>query len=393
MTVAGVLLILAVGWLAYANGANDNFKGVATLLGSRTTGYTRALAFATAATFLGSVTAFFFGEALIHAFSGKGLVGSQALAEPGFLLAVSIGAAGTVLLATLLGFPISTTHAIVGALVGAGCLAPGGVVVAKLAGTFLVPLLLTPFIAIVATAGLYVVFHRMRLAVGVVRETCICVGESCEAVANETPPVTMRAVTTDGRTELVTPAGQVIRRLELIVDTEAHCIQRYQGQVVGLRAQTLLDALHYFTAGAVSFARGLQDTSKIVGLLVGASLISADSSGGLVLGVLLVGSMMALGAALSARKVAHTMSREITEMNHGQGFTGNLVTSLLVIVAGNYGLPASTTHCSVGSLFGIGAVTGYAKWRTIANILAVWLITLPLAAAMAAAVYLLISSA
>ena len=387
MTVAGVLLILAVGWLAYANGANDNFKGVATLLGSRTTGYARALAFATAATFLGSITAFFFGEALIHAFSGKGLVGSQALADPGFLLAVSIGAAGTVLLATLLGFPVSTTHAIVGALVGAGCLAPGGVVVARLAGTFLVPLLLTPFIAIVATAGLYVVFRRMRLALGVVRETCICVGESCEVVANETPPVTLCAMA-DGSTELVTPAGQTIRRLELKVDTEAHCIQRYQGRVLGIRAQTLLDALHYFSAGAVSFARGLQDTSKIVGLLVGASLIG--TGGGLAFGVLLVGSMMALGAALSAKKVAHTMSREITEMNHGQGFTGNLVTSLLVIVAGNYGLPVSTTHCSVGSLFGIGAVGGCAKWKTVTGILAVWVITLPLAAVLAGGVYVMV---
>ena len=59
---------------------------------------------------------------------------------------------------------------------------------------------------------------------------------------------------------------------------------------------------------------------------------------------------MAVGGLLNARKVAETMSNKITKLNHGQGFTANLVTSILVIFASKLGMPVSTTHVSVGSL-------------------------------------------
>ena len=69
-----VLAILFGLFLAYANGANDNFKGVATLYGSGTTSYKRALLWATATTFLGSATALLLAQALLTTFTGKGLV-------------------------------------------------------------------------------------------------------------------------------------------------------------------------------------------------------------------------------------------------------------------------------------------------------------------------------
>jgi PiT family inorganic phosphate transporter len=115
----GALIFFAVCFLAYANGANDNFKGVASLFGSRTCGYRTAISWATVATFAGSVTALFLAQALIKKFSGKGLVPDDLVASPQFVLAVACGAGATVILATLLGFPISTTHGLTGALVGA----------------------------------------------------------------------------------------------------------------------------------------------------------------------------------------------------------------------------------------------------------------------------------
>ena len=93
---------------------------------------------------------------------------------------------------------------------------------------------------------------------------------------------------------------------------------------------------------------------------------------------------MALGAILQARKVAETMSHRITRMNHGQGFSANLVTAALVILASRYGLPVSTTHVSCGSLFGIGTVTRQAQWKTIGSVLLAWVVTLPSAAILAA---------
>jgi inorganic phosphate transporter, PiT family len=78
------------------------------------------------------------------------------------------------------------------------------------------------------------------------------------------------------------------------------------------------------------------------------------------------------------------MSKKITAMNAGQGLTANLVTSSLVLAASPLGLPLSTTHVSCGALFGIGAVTGQARWRMIAGIFSAWLVTLPLSALLAA---------
>jgi PiT family inorganic phosphate transporter len=79
------------------------------------------------------------------------------------------------------------------------------------------------------------------------------------------------------------------------------------------------------------------------------------------------------------------MAFGITGMNEGQAATANIVTAALVVVASPLGLPVSTTHVSCGALFGIGAVTGEARWRTIGGILAAWVVTLPFAAALAAA--------
>src|SRR4051812_10002332 len=117
------LVILATLFLAYANGANDNFKGVATLYGSGTTSYRTALAWATLTTLAGSLLAIWTSAALVKQFGGRGLVPEDVAASMRFVLSIGLAAALTVLLATFLGFPISTTHALTGALVGAGLVA------------------------------------------------------------------------------------------------------------------------------------------------------------------------------------------------------------------------------------------------------------------------------
>src|SRR5438876_12351843 len=94
-----VLIVLAVAVLAYSNGANDNFKGVATLFGSGTCGYRPALVWATVTTLAGSLLALYLAAGLVKSFSGKGLVPDEVIGQPAFLLAVSLGAALTVLLA------------------------------------------------------------------------------------------------------------------------------------------------------------------------------------------------------------------------------------------------------------------------------------------------------
>ncbi len=351
--------------LAYANGANDNFKGVATLFGSGTTSYRRALAWATLTTALGSATALIMARGLLVAFSGKGLVPAEVLANPSFPLSVALAAGTTVLLATRLGLPISTTHALIGALVGAGLIAsPAGVNTAKLGSGLLVPLVTSPFIAIALAFAVYPPMKRLRERLGVGKETCVCIGNEVIGVVpgQHTPEVAM------ARLQLPTAT----------LGTDAACYTRYNGELVGVRAESLFDGLHFLSAGVVSFARGLNDTPKIAALLLaGAAFAPAHAIVG-------TGLAIAAGGILGARRVAETMSNRVTSMNPGQGLVANAITGLLVVGASQFGLPVSTTHVSCGSLFGIGTATGQAHWNTIRQILLAWLITLPLAGVLGA---------
>ena len=358
--VIGVVL-----FLAYTNGANDNFKGVATLSGSRTTDYRNALWWATVTTLTGSVAAVLLSGGLVKAFSGNGLVPEALTHNPTFLLAVGLGAALTVLLATLTGFPISTTHALTGALVGAGLVSAGSVNLARLGQTFFLPLAVSPFLSFAFTATLYPAFRLLRRRLGVERQMCLCLDGGAPQ------PVQVRP---DG-TAVLHATG-----VTLTVGQLHQCTERYHGVVLGFDAQRVLDRLHVLSAGLVSFARGLNDTPKIVALLVAAQGLGLSLSSGL----FAVGTAMALGGLLQARKVARTMSERITTMNHGQGFTANLVTSFLVTVASRFGLPVSTTHVSCGSLFGLGSITKAARWDVIRSIVLSWFATLPLAAGLAA---------
>ena len=363
------LLFLATCFLAYSNGANDNFKGVASLFGSRTCNYRTAIFWATITTFAGSIMSIFLAQTLLKKFSGKGIVPDHFAGSEYFLLAVAVGAGLTVIIATLTGFPISTTHALTGAIIGCGLVAVESQVnLAALGKGFVLPLLLSPVLAIAVAGILYVVFHALRVATGTTKEWCICVGERQRIVVMPQP-------------NSLLALGAVSHPSHLTVDELENCRERYGGNFFGFTSQQLVDAGHFVSAGTVSFARGLNDTPKIVALLL--LLKALDIRWGFAA----VASTMAIGGLLNARKVAETMSEKITTMNHGQGFTANLATAILVVLATLFGLPVSTTHVSVGSLFGIGLTTGKANLRVISAIVFSWLITLPCAAILGGLIY------
>lgn len=365
-----LVIILAVLFLAYANGANDNFKGVATLFGSRTTTFNRALAWATFTTLLGSISALILAEGLIATFSGRGLVPNEVLVDPHFALAVALGSALTVFIATRFGFPISTTHAITGALVGAGLVtSPTGVEVSRLGAAFVMPLLISPFISLFFAGVLYPIAKFARAKCGVTARSCLCLGNEVLSIIPE--PSTRGYMPGQALAISNTTALPVIRAGE-----SPECRVMYTGTVFGIEARPVLDLLHYLSSGMVGFARGLNDTPKIVALLLLANTIKPS------LGIGLVAIAIAVGGLVSSRKVAETMSLKITEMNAGQGFVANCVTAFLVVFASRLGVPVSTTHVSCGALFGIGLTTGQAHRRVILSILLAWVTTLPVAIAM-----------
>jgi PiT family inorganic phosphate transporter len=165
------LLLFATCFLAYSNGANDNFKGVASLFGSRTCTYRTAISWATITTFAGSIMSISLAQTLLKKFSGKGIVPDQFVGSEYFVLAVAIGAGLTVILATLTGFPISTTHALTGAIIGCGIVAVGTAInFGALGKGFILPLLLSPVLAIAIAGALYILFRALRLATGINKE-------------------------------------------------------------------------------------------------------------------------------------------------------------------------------------------------------------------------------
>jgi PiT family inorganic phosphate transporter len=364
-----VLLFVATCFLAYSNGANDNFKGVASLFGSRTCNYRTAISWTTITTFGGSIMSIFLAQTLLKKFSGKGIVPDHFAGSEYFLLAVAVGAGLTVIIATLTGFPISTTHALTGAIIGCGVVAVGPAMnFSSLGKGFVLPLLLSPILAMAVAGLLYVIFHGARVALGLKKEWCVCIGEDERVIAMPQPNslLALRAVSLPSH---------------LTVDEVDNCRERYGGNFFGLTSQQVVDAAHFLSAGTVSFARGLNDTPKIVALLLLWKALDIRW------GFAAAAATMAIGGLLNARKVAETMSKKITTMNHGQGFTANLTTAILVVLASLFGLPVSTTHVSVGSLFGIGLTTGNANLRTINAIVLSWIVTLPCAAIAAGATY------
>ncbi len=366
-----VVLFIAACFLAYSNGANDNFKGVATLFGSGTTDYKKAIVWATITTFAGSIAAIFLAETLVKNFSGKGLVPNDLIQNPIFAISIALGAALTVLLATKIGMPISTTHGLVGALFGAGVMAIGtDFNFEKLGKVFLIPLILSPLMAAILSFLAYIVLRKSRKLLGVTKESCLCVTQKITSTQLSDASLTMNSNT---------------NTIE-ITTCKNNCVPTYQGKLLGITSQKVLDTLHFISAGVVSFARGLNDTPKIVGLLVIINAIDIKW------GMIAVAVTMALGGLLNAKKVGVTMSKKITPMNHGQGFTANMITGLLVTTASVHGMPVSTTHVSVGSIFGIGTATKKANVKMISKILLSWLLTLPIAALLSGLIFKLLET-
>ncbi|MGZ5581421.1 MAG: anion permease [Methylobacter sp.] len=367
--MATSVLFMAVCFLAYANGANDNFKGVATLFGSGMANYRLALGWATLTTLAGSICALFLAQTLMVKFSGKGLAPDQLIQSLPFMIAVADGAGMTVILATRFGFPVSTTHALLGAMVGSTLLATsGGLNLAPLLNNFIMPLLLSPFVALLLAALLYRLQNKLY---AFNQPLCVCVEQpDSRLFAGSFNPVAAMDLSADIRSLTMAP--------------QAVCAERGVGFLLGFDVRRMLNSLHFCSAGAVCFARGLNDTPKIAALL----LLAPGFNLQWIIAVIAVA--MLLGGLFNARRVAETMSHKITEITPPQGLSANLTTALLVIFASQFGMPVSTTHVSVGSLFGIGLCSGKADSAVIGSIALSWLLTLPCAALCSAFIYAVI---
>lgn len=355
------LLVALTLILAFANGANDVSKGVATLVGSGVTDLRRALRWGTAWTVAGGIAAAFAARGLVAVFSGKGLLAAPP--GPEFLVAVAAGAIGWLIIATRTGLPVSTTHSLVGGLVGAALTAQGagGVNWAGVMTKTALPLALSPVLSL---ALMLAVFPLIGLAFRRFNRYCVCV--------ERTEPVVVMSGST----------AAFAQGSSLHVIAGADC----PSQVVA-RLQAM-DSLHWLSAGCTSFLRGLNDTPKILALGVAAAATAGVGAHGF---FALVALAMGAGGYIAGRRVTKTLAGKVARISPDDGFAGNLVTSALVGLASFFSLPVSTTHVAAGAIIGIGAHQRDVRWKMVRDMVLAWVVTLPVAGIIASLTYIAIT--
>jgi len=357
-----ILLLILVGLLAFANGANDNSKGVATLVGFGAAKPREALIWATATTLLGAAFSFWFASGLVKGFSTGLFVKGTSLELP-FYLAVLVGACAWVLFATFTGLPVSTTHAITGALTGAGLVAfgAGRFEWSFLGAKFALPLGVSPVLSL----GLvYLIAWPVTLIAGRLATRCLCI----------TVPAQLAPA---GNARMADSTGAA----EIRVGELAECDR--QPMIAQTGGRSVLNGLHWLSGGMVGFARGWNDTPKIAALAVA---VLPTSGPGMMGAFGLVAVAMAVGGLLAGRRVLETLATKVTPLPLPESLTASLTTATLVSLASWNGMPVSTTHVSTGAIIGAGLRNDPrgVHWGKVGEIALSWVVTLPCAALVSA---------
>ncbi len=359
-----VVVLLTGALIAFANGQNDVSKGIATLVGSGVTNHRRAIVWGALWTGAGGLAAAVLAGAMVATF-GKGLLVAGTTATLAAALAMLLGAAVWVMIATRTGLPVSTTHAIVGSLTGVTVIAYGAGAIhwASLERKIVLPLLLTPLVALAATALLL----RATRRPGTVAADCACVVPARAAIIAD------GALCAAARVAMVPP--------RLVLATSAACA------AAPVTARVTINHLHWLTSGATSFARGLNDAPKIVALSLAGAILTGEAITGPTWFVVITAAMVA-GSLYGGLRVTRVLAERVTRMDHHEGFVANLVTAVLVGLGAWQGLPLSTTHVSTGAIVGAGTQrAGAIDWRTVRGLLLAWVVTLPCAAALGILLY------
>ncbi|MBX3235900.1 MAG: inorganic phosphate transporter [Nitrospiraceae bacterium] len=363
-----ILLFILVFALAFANGTNDVSKAIATLVGSGVTDYRRAILWGTAWTVAGASTSAFVAGAMVKTFS-SGLLRAGTALPPAVALAILCGTVAWVLVATRTGLPVSTTHALTGAIVGSSLAAMLGerllwpAIQAKIA----LPLLLSPLLALSVSL---IVHPVIRLAATKWGGHCLCVMPDSRALV---------AIDPQGSARLL--FHNKVFGGPFVAIPEQCDRAGLQGLIVGL------DTIHWVSGGLAAFARGTNDAPKIVAmLLLGAATATWPNrlmQFGAYAGVALA---MGLGSHLGGKRVTAVLAEKVTQMNHAEGLSANLTTSTLVLTSGILGWPVSTTHISSSAIIGIGLFKGRAavRWGTVRDMVLAWIVTLPASGCFAA---------
>ena len=404
-----IFLIMACAFgffMAWGIGANDVANAMGTSVGSRALTIRQAILIAMVFEFLGAYLAG--GE--VTSTIRKGIIDADALSDTPELMVYgmmsALLAAGTwLLIASMKGWPVSTTHSIVGAIVGfaavgisvesvhweqVGTIAASWVVSPVLAGTISFGLFMSVKVLILDTDD---PFHRAKRFIPIYMWMVgfmISMVTLLKGLKHIGLDLDLGLGSKFANAIPISAAiGLVVAGLGMLMLRRVKEVQDENNRFASV--ERVFAILMIFTACAMAFAHGSNDVANAVGPL--AAIAATVQSGGEIAAksampwwILLTGALgIVIGLATYGWKVIATIGRKITELTPSRGFAAELGAASTVVIASATGLPISTTHTLVGAVLGVGIARGIAalNLRTVGSIFMSWIITLPAGAGLA----------
>ncbi len=383
-------------FMAWGIGANDVANAMGTSVGSRALSLRQAVVIAAIFEFLGAVLA----GGQVTATIRKGIIDPGLLAGSPELLVfgmlASLLAAGVwLMVASTFGWPVSTTHTIVGAIVGFAIVGMGASAVqsAKV-GAIVASWVVSPLLAGTLAFALFRSVQRLifdagdpfRAAKRYVPLYIFLVGFIISLVT------VLKGLKHVGLAlSLAQSYGLAVATGLIAMAIGAILVRRIRMQAGADRdfhftnVERVFAVLMVFTACAMAFAHGSNDVANAIGPV--AAIVAVVQSGGevaqesaLPLWVLMVGAVgIITGLATYGYRVMAVIGERITELTPSRGFAATLAAAATVVVASGTGLPISTTHTLVGAVLGVGMARGIAaiNMRVAQKIFMSWIVTLP----------------
>lgn len=370
----GLMLVAAAmigGYMALNIGANDVANNVGPAVGSRALTMTGAILIAAIFEALGALVA---GGDVVSTIK-KGIIDPALINNTEVFIWIMMAAllAGAIWLniATALGAPVSTTHSIVGGVLGAG-IAAGGLGIANWPkmGTIAASWVISPVLGgIIAAAFLYFIKRTITYRSDMIKASRsmvpVLVGVMAWAFSTY---LILKGLKKIWKIDFVSALGigliiavAVFVLVKPMIARKSRNLANEKNSVNKLFTVPLI-----FAAALLSFAHGANDVANAVGPL--AAINDAILHGGIAkkaaipLWVMTVGAIgIAIGLALYGPKLIRTVGSEITELDQMRAFSIAMAASITVIIATQLGLPVSSTHIAVGAVFGVGFLREFIK--------------------------------